>query len=187
MLLVVEGKDDEEFLKAYCQFLGLEKYLILVTGGNKFIHKQAAKIKIEMNKGKQVLIIFDTDKSFTESLESIHHQFKNLGINKEQYAVFLFPKNEQYKSNDEKLELETLIQKIARNQQVFKCLNGYESCLNAIGILSNKAKVYAYKEFYAFQENKDYKTYYWNHGILDFEHQELENLKKFLLHYAQKD
>lgn len=170
ILLIVEGKEDKEFLKFYTQKLKLECKVEEVGGKTKFnqIHE-----KIEEYNHYRIAIIFDADNNFEENFNTIKEKFNEA-------KIFLFPNNKHCGN------LETILENIARQQDIIQCFDSFIECIKGLGYKppNSKRKIFSYKEILKCNpkqmEAKDFEK------CFDMENQFLEPLKKFLLELKNK-
>lgn len=183
MLIVVEGKSDEEFLRQYLLYKKIDiSFKIIQNGGNGLNDETIRQIQRKLDDGEKVCIIFDADKSHNNTLNQLK---KDLGNLSNEVDIFLFPNG---KDNG---ELETLLTDIAKQPQFVKCFDNYVKCIesNDINIVDNidkKSKMFAYREVVGLGkllkkspskllETKEIFSQYFN-----FDSQELKPLWEFL-------
>lgn len=166
ILLIVEGKEDKEFLKFYTQKLKLG-YKIEEVGGNK--NFDLVREKIEEYNHHRVAIIFDCDDNFEESFNNIIKEKFN------EVKIFLFPNNQDCGN------LETILEKIVCHQNIIQCFNSFIECINRLGYEppDSKRKLFSYKEILQCNP-KEMKAEDFE-KCFDIEHKFLEPLKDFLL------
>jgi hypothetical protein len=184
-VIVVEGAADEKFIIDYLKYLGIyneQDWKISVNGGcakNNPAVKDA--LRVNKNDGGTNLIIFDADNDCEKRREEIQKNF-NEYVDKEN--VFLFPDNQSNGC------LETLLERIAVNTEIFDCWKKYEDCLKCKNTEyttpSLKSKMYAYLEAQLPNTNsgkekiKDGKRDYTNKEHWNLAHEALNPLKEFL-------
>lgn len=191
MLVVVEGKSDKDFLSQYALYKKL-KFDVINNDGN--ILKSAIIKQISdaiASKTTRVYIVFDADKSYTNTLTRLKNE---LGILANKVGIFLFP------NNKDSGELETLLINIARQPQFIECFDNYVECvkskdidnINAVNNINKKSKMFAYREVSGLEKylkklkdddktpinfletNEIFSKYF------DFDSPKLEPLRKFL-------
>ncbi len=160
ILIYTEGKSDRNFLDRYLNFLKCEDRFDIfdIEGKDKLILGEFPEIieKILKNKHqtyKQVCIIFDADKKesqesdagFDNKLEHICEKLKEKGIDFPREQIFLFP------NNQDDGDLETLLLKIANQEEFINCFESYLDCIKKkehYKPIKNirKSKWYAYLE-----------------------------------------
>ena len=171
-LIIVEGNEDENFLKSYIETLGYpdESFRFLPINGKDRLEASEAIIEDALDRGSQVLIIFDADSDCESTKTDIEHTLERL----EGFKIFLFPDDN---SNG---AVEDLLEKIisSEHERIFECFEEYKQCIGKC--MSEyeppgmKAKIYAYKQVLGIREDP-FDPRYW-----DFENTALEPLKSFL-------
>ena len=170
-LIVVEGNEDENFLKSYIKILEYpdESFRFLSINGKDKLEASESIIEDALDRGAKVLIVFDADLNYQKSRANIENTLKGLDVN-----IFLFP------DDNGSGTLENLLEKIIRSEheRIFECFEEYRQCISKCmseyeppGI---KAKIYAYKQVLGILEDP-FDPLYWN-----FENTILEPLKSFL-------
>lgn len=196
MLIIVEGYTDEDFIKLYFGFLiSNDKSLSNIKIANKNFKKTEGKDNIKsvepdittaLEKDERVLIIFDADNNKEESLKSIHKQLDSLNVSwKNQCEIFLMP------NNQDNGNLETLLEKIAKEKCILKCFDSYTECITKlqnknpkIRLPAKKSKAFAYLSSFGFKNgDKGFKL---NEYVLDLQNSYLDKLKNFLIKGATK-
>ena len=170
-LIVIEGNEDENFLKSYIKALGYpdESFRFLSIKGKDKLEASESIIEDALNRGSKVLIIFDADLDYQKSRASIENTLKGLGV-----SIFLFP------DDNSSGTLESLLEEIinSEHERIFKCFEEYKQCISECmseyELPSKKAKIYAYKQVLGILEDP-FDPRYW-----DFESTALEPLKSFL-------
>ena len=179
ILIVVEGKEDKNFLESYIKNLGYsdESLVFRPIGGRDKLKGARNDIENALDKEDKVLIVFDADlkepktKSPYENAKIyIEDELKGL----EGFKIFLFPDDNSTGA------VEDLLEKIisSEHERIFECFEEYKQCINKC--MSEyeppgmKAKIYAYKQVLGILENP-FDSHYW-----DFENIALEPLKSFL-------
>ena len=170
-LIVVEGNEDENFLKSYIKTLGYpdESFRFLPINGKDKLEASESIIEDALDRGAKVLIIFDADLDYRNSRSNIENTLKGLDVN-----IFLFP------DDNSSGTLENLLEKMIRSEheRIFECFEEYKECISKC--MSEyeppgmKAKIYAYKQVLGILEDS-FNPRYW-----DFENTALEPLKSFL-------
>lgn len=178
-LIIVEGKEDNFFLKNYLIHIKKDSLSIhLRQAGGKdgiveeYIKQLIGEIEREHGHEIEIIVIADADKNTREEVSK-----KLRGL---KYKLFLFPDNRS-KGNLEAL-LEQII--LPDKQDIFECFENYERCLEernkGYQLPDKKAKIYSYKEALGALAEKhreaQFKPEYWN-----FDSPALDPLKKFLL------
>ena len=145
-LIVVEGEEDENFLKSYIKSLGYsdEVFNVRRTKGKDNLKEDSIKNEIEnaLDIDSKVLIIFDADSDCESTKTDIVNKLEGL----EGFKIFLFPDDN---SNG---AVENLLEKIIRSEheRIFECFEEYRQCISKCmseyELPSMKAKVYAYKQ-----------------------------------------
>lgn len=177
-LIVVEGKEDEDFLDPYIKFLGYsdETFNILQTKGKGKLEKDGIRNEIEnaLDRDSKVLIIFDADLDYEGTKTGIKDRLKGLTG----FEIFLFP--------DDSITgaVEDLLEKIINSEykRIFECFEKYKQCISKFmneyeykyKLPDKKAKIYAYKQVLDIRKDP-FEPRYW-----DFESTALEPLKSFL-------
>ena len=172
-LIVVEGEEDENFLKSYIKSLGYsdESFALLNTKGRDNL-QGGIRIEIEraLKRRSKILIIFDADSDYESTKTDIVNKLKGL----EGFKLFLFP------DDGSSGTVENLLEKIIspEHRKIFECFEEYKrcisKCMSEYELPSMKAKIYAYKQVLGIFE-APFDTHYW-----DFENTALEPLKSFL-------
>ncbi|MCY4043191.1 MAG: hypothetical protein OXF45_05245 [Candidatus Dadabacteria bacterium] len=174
--IVVEGKEDEEFLNSYIRFLGLFDSVYSLRGINgkdnlAGFRNELSPKRLKREGCSKVLIIFDADSNCIETVNIIEQNLASISPD----GIFLFPDNESEGM------LEDLLEKIVRPEyeNIFECFEQYKECLSAKNSTYRhpdlKGKVFAYMD--ALEKNREqwFKQEYW-----DFDSSHLEPLKGFL-------
>lgn len=174
--IFIEGEEDRLFLEGYTSYLLRDNFspewFENIKGKDKLTKQMVERQYLY---GKTVIIIFDANSSHKTTRSEIHDKLSGL-----EFKLFLFPDNQ----SDGILEnlLEEIV--IPEHKDIFRCFEGYKSCLKGINadyVLPDiKAKIYGYKEAIGAidKENKkkQFDPEYWN-----FDSPELNPLKDFLL------
>lgn len=186
MLIVVEGKYDEEFLMQYMLYKKVNiLFEIIQNGSNGLNNATITTIKKGLDDDKKVYIIFDADKSYDKTLKQIKKKLKKqLGDSADTIDIFLFPNN---KDNG---ELETLLLKIAKQKEIVKCFECYLHCIEVKNKttranIEKHASIFAYKDAVGLRKhiekiknmletNEIFSEYF------DFDSPKLEPLREFL-------
>lgn len=179
MLIIVEGITDENFLKLYLktiETIKIEDIKIKNAGGNK----KLTSIK-DITKEDRVKIIFDADDDIQASVDNIKQQLSQDDLKK--CEIFLLPNN---KDNG---NLETLLEKIAREKDILDCFDRHQECLKklqgrnpSIRLPAKKTKVYAYKHAFGYKNGiDDSKFDCVFEKILDLKNEYIQPLRDFLL------
>lgn len=178
--IIVEGREDWDFLCSYARHLRINdfspEWLKNIEGKGNLSWPD---IKRKLDSKITVIIIFDANSSYETTRSEIHNKLSGL-----EFKLFLFPNN-QINGKLEDL-LEEIV--IPEHKDIFRCFEGYKSCLKGINagyVLPDiKAKIYGYKEAIGAidRENKEkqFDPEYWN-----FDSPELNPLKDFLLENLQ--
>ena len=168
-LIIVEGNEDENFLKSYIETLGYpdESFRFLPINGKDKLEASEPIIEDALDRGSQVLIIFDADSNCENTKTDIEHTLERL----EGFKIFLFPDDN---SNG---AVEDLLEKIinSEHERIFECFEEYKQCISEYNLPNMKAKIFAYKEALDILEENTFDPCYW-----DFENTALEPLKSFL-------
>lgn len=187
MLVVVEGKSDRDFLSQYALYHKLQ-FDIISNEGNILKPTTIGEIFDTIDSGKRACIVFDADKSYTNTLSRIKNELGNLA---KKVDIFLFPNN---KDNG---ELETLLVDIAKQPQFIECFDGYVKCvqskdINAVNNINKKSKMFAYREVSGLEtflkklkdNDKTPRSFLKTNEIFsqyfDFDSPKLEPLREFL-------
>ncbi|GAA8744941.1 hypothetical protein QAD58_05330 [Helicobacter pylori] len=216
ILIYTEGKSDRNFLGWYLNFLKYKDHFDIfdIEGKDKLISDEfLEKIdKILKNKHqtyKQVCIIFDADKKesqesdagFDNKLEHICEKFKEKGINFPREQIFLFP------NNQDDGDLETLLLKIANQEEFINCFESYLDCIKKKEHYKpskniRKSKWYAYLEALGLEDPYTKKNIFDTEGkvkdqykgdyeklqeVIDFNSSSLVPLKNFLGQFAENN
>ena len=175
-LIVVEGKEDNNFLESYIKNLGYsdESFAFLPIGGRNKLKGARNDIENALDKGEKVLIVFDADLKEPETKSPyenakiyIEDELKGL----EGFKIFLFPDDNSTGA------VEDLLEKIinSEHERVFECFEEYKQCISEYNLPDIKAKIYAYKEALDILKENTFDPRYW-----DFDNTALEPLKSFL-------
>ena len=172
-LIVVEGKEDENFLKSYIKHLGYsdENFTSRPIYGRDNL-KGGIRIEIEraLNRKAKVLIIFDADSDYESTKIDIMNKLEGL----EGFNIFLFPDDSSSGTVENLLEI--IIN--PEHERISECFEEYKQCISKCmseyELPSMKAKIYAYKQVLGILEDP-FDPRYW-----DFENTALEPLKSFL-------
>ena len=175
-LIVVEGEEDENFLKSYIKSLGYsdEVFNIQQTKGRDNLKEDSIKNEIEnaLDTDSKVLIIFDADSDYESTKTYIVDKLEGL----EGFKIFLFPDDDDNSTGAVEDLLERIIK--SEHEKIFECFEEYKECISEC--MSEyeppgmKAKIYAYKQVLGIIETP-FDARYW-----DFENSALEPLKSFL-------
>ena len=123
-LIVVEGSEDENFLKSYIKTLGYpdESLALLNTKGRDNL-QGGIRIEIEraLKRRSKVLIIFDADSDYESTKTDIVNKLEGL----EGFNIFLFPDDNSTGA------VEDLLERIIRSEheRVFECFEQYKQCI----------------------------------------------------------
>ena len=187
MLIIVEGDTDEHFIESYCNYLSLKCEVFTSKGKDKSqknenngIQRVRQYIEKALTKGERILIIFDADDDKEKSLKNIHNQLDLLNPSwKKQCEIFLMP------NNQDKGNLETLLENIAKEKCILKCFDDYIKCItrlqnqnSKIKLPAKKSKVFAYLSSFGIQIDENFQL---NEYIWDLQNPYLDNLKNFLM------
>ncbi|WP_221887117.1 DUF3226 domain-containing protein [Campylobacter troglodytis] len=199
MLIIVEGDTDKHFIESYCNYLSLKCEVFTSKGKDKSqknenngIQRVRQYIEKALTKGERILIIFDADDDKEKSLKNIHNQLDLLEtslkkqcessldtILKEQCEIFLIP------NNQDKGNLETLLENIAKEKCILKCFDDYNKCItrlqnqnSKIKLPEKKSKVFAYLSSFDIKIDENFQL---NEDIWDLQNPYLDNLKNFLM------
>lgn len=185
--ILVEGRSDKDFLILLLKFIDKEKYVdIYDCEGKDGIVNIKEKLKANLDAANtrdcsNILIIFDADNSTEIARKNIEKQLRDLNFFNKNIKIFLLP------NNKDSGNLETLLEKIAKHQDILDCFNCYLNCIedkkNTIPNLktpNKKSKWFAYKEAFGYKngikdENFDISEY------VDFNSDYIKNLKEFLM------
>lgn len=142
MLIVVEGKSDEEFLSQYMLYKNIQMPKFIQNGGNSLGESTITQIEKHLDDKEKVCIIFDADTSYINTLDGLKNKLGNLA---NKVNIFLFP------NNKDSGELETLLINIAKQSQFVECFDGYVKCVKSkdkdiVGNINKKSKMFAYRE-----------------------------------------
>ena len=175
-LIVVEGKEDKNFLESYIKNLGYsdENFECRSIHGRDKLKGYRNDIENALDKGEKVLVIFDADlknpktKSPYENAKTyIENELEGL----EGFRIFLFPDDKSTGA------VEDLLEKIinSEHERIFECFAEYKQCISEYNLPNMKAKIYAYREALDIIEKNTFDSRHW-----DFENTALEPLKSFL-------
>ena len=174
-LIVVEGEEDEDFLKSYIRILGYsdESFSFRPIGGRGNLKGARVEVESALDREEKVLIIFDADleKPKTKSpYENTKNYIENELKGLEGFKTFLFPDDNSTGA------VENLLERIisSEHERIFECFEKYKQCISAYELPGIKAKIYAYKQALGILENS-FCPHYW-----DFENTALEPLRNFL-------
>lgn len=180
-LIIVEGNTDKDFIALCLEYFNIdyrEKNLIISQGKDN-LKSLASKIK----KAESIKIVFDADNNLKDSKESIEKQLEQIEQDdtqeiKSKCEIFLFP------NNQDKGNLETLIENIAKEQCILKCFDNYQECISKLNNINiklppKKTKIFAYLNCFGFKNGvKDFKL---DDNMLDLNSTYITPLKDFLL------
>ncbi|HOA18068.1 MAG TPA: hypothetical protein PLD16_08240 [Fervidobacterium sp.] len=136
-LIIVEGKDDEQFIECIIKDVELQHYQIVKLEGkdNLTVNFMSSLTKVTgFNVVKNIAIILDADRSVENSFRKVRSILENLGFptptkpfevidgNKYRIGVFLFPDCENPGS------IEDLIAR-SLNEKTCRCINEYIECM----------------------------------------------------------
>ena len=190
MLIIVEGYTDQDFIELYFDFLvsnnkslsniKLTDKNFAKTEGKDNLSSAEPRIDKALCKGERVLIIFDTNDDKQKSLDNIHNQLDLLNPSwKKQCEIFLIP------NNQDKGNLETLLENIAKEKCILKCFDDYIKCItrlqnqnSKIKLPEKKSKVFAYLSSFDIKIDENFQL---NEDIWDLQNPYLNNLKNFLI------
>ena len=190
MLIIVEGYTDQDFIELYFDFLvsnnkslsniKLTDKNFAKTEGKDNLSSAKPRIDKALCKGERVLIIFDTNDDKQKSLDNIHNQLDLLNPSwKKQCEIFLIP------NNQDKGNLETLLENIAKEKCILKCFDDYIKCItrlqnqnSKIKLPEKKSKVFAYLSSFDIKIDENFQL---NEDIWDLQNPYLNNLKNFLI------
>lgn len=195
MLVVVEGKSDKDFLNQYALYKKL-KFDIINNDGNILKPIIIEEISSAIAYKTRVCIVFDADKSYTNTLDRLRDELENLA---NKVDIFLFP------NNKDSGELETLLIDIAKQPQFIECFDNYVECvkskdihnINAVDNINKKSKMFAYREVSGLEkylkklkdDDKTPRNFLETNEIFsryfDFDSPKLEPLRKFLCKQKQ--
>lgn len=162
--IFVEGIADTTFIRQYIAFVkGVtigevsEKNIIQCGGKTNLWSADDVKNKLNqaIDNGVEPLIIFDADISVQNTRQEINQELANIGIQSNQYHLFLFPNDQD--AGDLEVLLERIIPK--ENQPILDCWNEYEDRLRTyatplvrpyplspLTTPARKTKIYGYLE-----------------------------------------
>ena len=178
-LIVVEGKEDKNFLESYIKNLGYsdENFECRSICGRDKLKGYRNDIENALDKGEKVLIVFDADLKEPEAKSPyenariyIEGELKGL----EGFKIFLFPDDSSTGA------VEDLLEKIinSEHERIFECFEEYKQCIreySEYNLPNMKAKIFAYKEALDILKKNTFDSRYW-----DFESTALKPLKSFL-------
>ena len=173
MQIYVEGKEDLSFLSAYIEYLGypVADFNLKEIKGKDNLAGVKNDIEEHLHTGSKVLIIFDANSNYQQTLSGI----KNI-LDRSDDNIFLFP------NNRDNGNIEDLLLKIIKSHHegIFECFEAYKRCLGdksrQYKTPDKKAKIFAYKEaLHLDKSKKPFSPQYW-----DFENGALQALKDFL-------
>ncbi|MXW03624.1 MAG: hypothetical protein F4Z81_00995 [Gemmatimonadetes bacterium] len=174
--ILVEGTEDEKFLNSYIRFLNIPAldFEIRPIMGKGNIHSFRNDIDDLIRRDVNVVIVFDADQSFEDTLDQIRDALSGIIVEKQEQQVpcFLFPNNHLNGA------LEDLLEQITKREhaKIFACFESYSRCIGENYITPNKkGKIYAYKEALGIL-NTPFESCSW-----DFENLALDPLRVFLL------
>lgn len=183
-VLVVEGKDDERFLRAVLETKFNEilnnlsfDFYHLTNNAHELAKRKTALIS-RKDAGSEILIILDADcQTFEETLKIIQENTSEINP-----KIFLFP------NNGDSGRLETLLKQIVppENKGYFECIQNYRSCISKLPN-SASGEFDHHKEIFVYVDSikdagsskgveRDYKL---NH-VWDLNNQSIEPLCAFL-------
>lgn len=177
MLILVEGPNDEKFIKDYLEYLGLRnKFEVKYTDGKKNLRSY----KKDVEKNDDIRIIFDAGKCLQKVKDSIKEE---LGDNLfDKCEIFLIPNNKDIG------DLEILIENIAKEKCILECFEQYKKCIEKlqnknenIKLPAKKSKAFAYLESFGFKNKNGDENFKFNEDIFDLDSEYLSPLKDFLL------
>lgn len=179
-LIFVEGNTDKDFIECYLNFLGINnRYKVIDSEGKDKLKTS----KLDMAIPKSIKIIFDADNNLKDSKENIEKQLEDIEKEtkkeiKSKCEIFLFP------NNQDKGNLETLIENIAKEQCILKCFDNYQECISKLNNINiklppKKTKVFAYLNCFGLKNGvQEFKL---NDDILNLNSSYITPLKDFLL------
>ncbi len=180
-LIIVEGKEDKNFLESYIKNLGYsdEVFNIQQAKGKDNLKEDSIRNEIEnaLDRGSQVLIIFDANSDHESTKTGIEHTIERL----EGFNIFLFPDDNSGGT------VENLLEKIVKSEyeRIFECFEEYKQCISEgmseYELPDIKAKIYAYKQVLGILETP-FDPQYW-----DFENSALDPLRNFLTQNLSND
>lgn len=182
--IFVEGDTDKRLIEDYIKYLKLNTPAdIIYTGGKDKINTQIPTIKRFIDQDDLIAIIFDADKDFNARINELNTIKEEHKIN---FDTFLFP------NNNDSGDIEDLLLNIfnTKYQDIFDCLNAYESCLKKNSnykIPIKKGKIYGFLDAVLSEKEedkaKDKKRDFLNYDHWDLNHDYIQPLKEFLLKY----
>ncbi len=192
-ILIVEGKDEEHFFKAFLKSIKEDHGVqILSVGGKTNISKKyisALKNTPDFSNVRQLGIIRDADESAQSAFQSIRDILKHNNFPVPQQpglpvtshsltvSVFILPDNKNPGM------LEDLCREVLRTQDVDVCIRNYLDCMRKIRSLrtfKNEAKAWIYA-YLAVQERERLRLgEFTEAGGIPFEHDKLQGLRNFL-------
>lgn len=184
LFIVVEGNTDKDFIELYAKHLGLKlgKKDIQPTDGKDNLRNIEWLKPVIGN--KRVLIIFDADDDYEKSLNDIYIQLDKLGVDKAKCEIFLMP------NNKDSGNLETLLEKIAKEKCILECFDNYLTCIENvmqtnknIKTPAKKSKAFAYLSSFGFKNGIEKENFQLNDDMFDLNHHDLIKLKNFLEAY----
>ena len=175
--LFVEGKYDAALVRWLLQRLDADNVRVsLIGGGVSKLESVANEILKGRNEGRHIALLLDANSDVQRRRKELANEIKRLNLPIER--TFLLPDDTREGT------LETLLERMAAatHQAVYRCLDEYEACLNALDQTytppGRKARVYAYCEAIGAEtrpdKNYDDKTH-WNGDA-----PALEPLRQFL-------
>ena len=192
--IIVEGKSDKCFFKAYLKHLGFgaitgvikdeatDGILLMASGSvsSTFSSFSSELTKICETRNK-VLIIWDANncsdkrrKDFEQGVQKITQEEK---VNKDIFSLFLLP------DDSRQGKLENLLEDISTKKDIYNCLGEYEDCLLKKNpkycLLSLKDKIYAYCQAMGVKPHVE-KRDYANKKLWNLDSEKLNALKDFL-------
>ena len=198
--IFVEGSTDKVFISQYISFIknvtieDIDENIIQCDGRTNLWAKDEVKTKLieAIDNGIQLLIVFDADKDAGQTKREITNELRKLlNIQPVEYALFLFP------NNQDEGDFETLLERIIpeENKSILECWKKYEMCLQTFSSSSGrpittparKTKIYGYLEALLGdtksekQKIKEANREYNNKEHWNLNSYYLEPLKQFLL------
>lgn len=125
--IFVEGDADLKFISdfvesrfSYSLRTGIE---IRKTQGKDNLDRFSQNFRESTDLGLTNLVVFDANGSFSDRRDELNQKKTDHSI---EFQLFLFP------NNHDSGNLETLLRRIARNQNLFQCIDTYSDCISKL-------------------------------------------------------
>ena len=195
--IIVEGKSDEHFFKAYLTHLqfGPITDVIREEGGQAtdgILLRQSGGVDVPLssaslptlrsiyNACSKVLVIWDANRSPDDRRKKFWQRVQEEKMNEDIFSLFLLP------DDSRQGELENLLEDISTKKDIHNCFDEYKDCLeNNPDVPPLKEKVYLKGKIYDYciamgVEPHEEKRDYTDKELWDLDSEKLNALKDFL-------